>query len=262
MKNFLISLLIVLSFFMFPLPSLAEESPLSELDHIAGRVLEMTRAERYEEAQALLDFFSNEFSMITAQQNLLSMDELRIVLVSSEQAKQALHEPSLPSEERLKNVTSFRLAVDAIASEYEPLWTQMEGRIMSAFSDVRAAAIEGDRKAYQERLNNFLSQYSIIQPSIKLDLEVEKVQLLDAKISFIDDERTEVMESVEAMAELEGLHNDLEVLFDNVTEDEADPSLWWVIITTGSIIMGTLSYVGFRKYKAEKVEKHHKKLKD
>ena len=35
-------------------------------------------------------------------------------------------------------------------------------------------------------------------------------------------------------------------------EDEADPSLWWVIISTGSIIILTLSYVGWRKYQGEK----------
>lgn len=35
-------------------------------------------------------------------------------------------------------------------------------------------------------------------------------------------------------------------------EDEADPSLWWVIISTGSIIIATLSYVGWRKYNGDK----------
>jgi sporulation protein YpjB len=35
-------------------------------------------------------------------------------------------------------------------------------------------------------------------------------------------------------------------------QDQADPSLWWVIISTGSIIIMTLSYVGWRKYKGDK----------
>lgn len=35
-------------------------------------------------------------------------------------------------------------------------------------------------------------------------------------------------------------------------DDEADPSLWWVIISTGSIIIMTLSYVGWRKYQGDK----------
>ena len=47
------------------------------------------------------------------------------------------------------------------------------------------------------------------------------------------------------------LEKDLEDVFDQVEEDDADPSLLWVILTTGSIILSTLTYVGFRKYKAE-----------
>ena len=44
----------------------------------------------------------------------------------------------------------------------------------------------------------------------------------------------------------------LQTIFEGLTEDEADPSLWWVIISTGSIIILTLSYVGWRKYKGER----------
>ncbi|MEN2454698.1 sporulation protein YpjB, partial [Bacillus sp. JR_15] len=43
--------------------------------------------------------------------------------------------------------------------------------------------------------------------------------------------------------------------FSLVDQDEADPSLLWVILTTGSIILLTLTYVGFRKYRAEKEKK-------
>ena len=35
-------------------------------------------------------------------------------------------------------------------------------------------------------------------------------------------------------------------------KDEADPSLIWVIISTGGMIVLTLSYVGWRKYRGEK----------
>jgi sporulation protein YpjB len=54
------------------------------------------------------------------------------------------------------------------------------------------------------------------------------------------------------MKELEGLETDLKKLFSDMDEDQTDPSLWWVIISTGSIIIMTLSYVGWRKYKGDK----------
>lgn len=51
------------------------------------------------------------------------------------------------------------------------------------------------------------------------------------------------------------LEEDLSSVFAHVDQDEADPSLLWVILTTGSIILLTLTYVGFRKYRAEKEKK-------
>jgi sporulation protein YpjB len=48
------------------------------------------------------------------------------------------------------------------------------------------------------------------------------------------------------------LQKDLKKVFDKVERDDADPSLLWVILTTGGIIITALTYVGYRKYRAEK----------
>jgi sporulation protein YpjB len=116
---------------------------------------------------------------------------------------------------------------------------------------VKTAAESGNSKQYHMELNMFLAKYNIIQPSIKLDIPVDQAQALDARISYLDHYRQQVLESTEAMAELSTLQTDLEHLFENKKEDEADPSLWWVIISTGSIIVSTLSYVGWRKYRGQ-----------
>ena len=62
----------------------------------------------------------------------------------------------------------------------------------------------------------------------------------------------EIIDGQDATQELFALETELQTIFDGVMEDEADPSLWWVIISTGSIIVLTLSYVGWRKYKGER----------
>ena len=63
------------------------------------------------------------------------------------------------------------------------------------------------------------------------------------------------MTDQQAQLELDALQYDLKNIFENMEEDEADPSLWWVIISTGSIIILTLSYVGWKKYKGDKEAK-------
>ena len=63
-----------------------------------------------------------------------------------------------------------------------------------------------------------------------------------------------MMNQGDGIEAIEALQTDLQALFEEneTEEDEADPSLWWVIISTGGIIISTLSYVGWRKYKGEK----------
>jgi len=92
----------------------------------------------------------------------------------------------------------------------------------------------------------------VIYPSMKVDVSVENVQRLDARIDFINEYRSLVVNDSKSQQELEKLDTDLVNLFSNMEEDEADPNIWWVIISTGSIIIMTLSYVGWRKYQGDK----------
>ncbi|MGD6803334.1 sporulation protein YpjB [Rossellomorea vietnamensis] len=253
---------LILLMISFPMHTSAEEASLKELDTIADEALQMTKSGRFDEAKQLLQYFSDKFSEVNARDRSFSMDELRILTVAHEGALQSLANTSESIEQRIDSVITFRLVMDTISSQHQPLWTEMEKPIMSAFQQMQTAANEGDTEAYHSTLNQFLTKYSIIQPSIKLDVPVEKVQQLDSRITFIDRYRSESGSSTETINELNTLEDDLEKLFDGLTEDEADPSLWWVITTTGSIIILTLSYVGWRKYKGESEQSRSERQKD
>ncbi|KQU59797.1 sporulation protein YpjB [Rossellomorea marisflavi] len=249
-------LFIVIALMLVPKPFHAlGESPAGtgELDELADQALQMTKAGKYEEAKKFLTHFSEVFPA-SGGSRPLSMDELRILTMSHDYAVESINQVSADHAQKVNAVTKFRLVIDTLSSRYQPLWVEMEDPIMEAFSDVKTAAEEGDMEAYHSTLNAFLSKYNIIQPSVRLDLPVERSQALDAKITYLDHYRKSVLKS-EGMTELTTLEGDLKDLFENVTEDEADPSLWWVIISTGSIIISTLSYVGWRKYKGQKEAK-------
>ncbi|MCR8846927.1 sporulation protein YpjB [Rossellomorea sp. SC111] len=248
--QFFITLFLFLILVPHPLIAVESPSPINELDEISDQALQMTKAGRYEEAKHLLVYFSEEFASLSAQQSF-SMDELRILTISHNLALESINQSSLALEERVNAVTKFRLVMDALNSQHQPLWVEMEDPIMEAFNGVKVAAENGNVNEYQTTLNVFLSKYNIIQPSIKLDIPVERAQSLDARITYLDHYRQDVLEGEQTMSELTALETDLQNLFENMTEDEADPSLWWVIISTGSIIVSTLSYVGWRKYKGQ-----------
>lgn len=240
-------------FMIIPLYVSAEEtSPLTELDKISDDALQMVKLNRFEDAKKLLEYFSKQFVSLTSNGQSFSMDELRIVTISHNEALEAVTSPSLEQPERINRMTKFRLVIDAVASTHQPLWTEMEGPIMSAFEQVQEAATNGDNVGFHENFNSFLSLYEMVYPSIKIDIPANRVQALDARINFIDEYRPQVLAQETSQKELQALETDLISIFDEMTEDEADPSLWWVIISTGSIIIMTLSYVGWKKYRGDK----------
>lgn len=239
-----------------------DPSPMMKLDGMVEEALQLTKNEHYAEAKQLLNDFSEEFTKLAIRKQTFSMDEIRILTVAHDQALKALNSTTMTPEQRIDAVTTFRLVMDALTSRYQPLWTEMKEPVLTAFQQVKDAAKIGNKAVYQQTVNHFLEKYSIIEPSLKVDIPVEEVQKLDAKIQFIDQYSANHLKEKKAMSQLNDLQSDLQKLFEGTEEDEADPSLWWIIILTGSIIISTLSYVGWRKYKGEKEEKKPRKLND
>lgn len=240
--------------------SAEEMSPFSELDQISDDALQMVKLNRYEDAKKLLQYFSKQFLVFTGSGQQFSMDELRIVTISHNEALEAVTSASMGQPERINRLTKFRLVIDAVSSTHQPLWTEMEGPIMTAFSQVKEAANNGDNIGFHENFNNFLTLYDMVYPSIKIDISADRVQQLNARVNFIDEYRPQVLAQATSHKELQALETDLISIFDEMTEDEADPSLWWVMISTGSIIIMTLSYVGWKKYKGDKeIKKDYKR---
>ncbi|HBZ09444.1 MAG TPA: sporulation protein YpjB [Bacillus bacterium] len=235
----------------------SSDSTLAELDQMADEALQLTKFSRLEEAKSILERFAVRFSEQGVKDGKFTMDELRVLTASHHEALRAVTNINMNVDERIRLVTSFRLAADAISSTHQPMWIEMEASVMKDFQEVKNAALEGDKQAYNQNLNSFLATYTVIQPSLKIDLAADKLQKLDSKITFIDRYRSDFSEQ-EWAEHLDSLEQDLQKIFSNPDEDEADPSLWWVISMTGSIIVLTLSYVSWRKYKGERQRRKRK----
>jgi sporulation protein YpjB len=233
-------------------------STIIKIDNISDEALQMVKLQRYDDAKKLLEYFSEQFLADKENETVLPVNDLRIISVAHREALEAMTSPEIPHNEKMNRVTKFRLVIDAVSSGHQPLWTEMEDPIMSVFQNVRKAATNGDNENFHSQLNSFLSLYSMIHPSMVIDIPEEQIQSLDEKVSFVDHYRPKVLKEAENQQELEALGTELQNIFDEMTEDEADPSLWWVMISTGSIIILTLSYVGWRKYKGSKEQEQNR----
>lgn len=251
LKKFILITALLFAILMFPVYA-ESSSNLDKLDNISDRALEMAKLKRYDDSEKMLTYFSDQFIKKSAIEPILDMDELRIITVAHNEALLAIRDMNKGDSEKINSVTKFRLVMDAVKSTHQPLWTEMEDQMMNSFNQTKDAAFKKDATAFNNQLNLFLSQYEMIYPSLKVDLSKETIQQLDTRIQYIDHYRPEVMRESGSQKEFEALQEELTSVFEEMGQDDTDPSLWWVIISTGSIIIMTLSYVGFRKYEGDR----------
>ncbi|OKO95115.1 hypothetical protein BRO54_1123 [Geobacillus proteiniphilus] len=255
MKRIGLAMLLSLAF-LWPAPIgvAGQTNGWEQLDDISDEALQLAKNGRFVEAKEVLRYFSERFFALGAKERLKSADELRAVTVTHEQAVKAMTAP-IPAEDKVAAITQFRLVVDAIHSTYQPLWTEMEPAVMGAFAAVEKAAQQGEQKAYAAALRQLLDRYTLIEPSVKIDVPPEIATKVDDDLEALQAAAFWQRGEGEQREQLADARHDLEALFAGVKKDEADPSLIWVMIFTGGVIVLTLTYVGWRKYKGEKEEK-------
>lgn len=251
----LIRIITIIMVLLYPSTILAEiNDEWKKLDKISNEALQLAKNERFEEAKQILTQFSEEFLKLNAREKLKSMDELQVITLTHESAMKTLTTTALPAEERVDSVTKFRLVIDAVHSNYQPMWSEMEEVIMETFYRMREAVEVEDEKTFRVSLEQFLDKYDTIEPSVKIDVSPERYKRVDADIELLENLKFSQLSQEAKLKQLDQMEFNLKSLFADVKGDEADSSLWWVMITTGSIIVLTLSYVGWRKYQGEKKE--------
>ncbi|MDX8361858.1 sporulation protein YpjB [Cytobacillus sp. IB215316] len=259
-------MMLLLLLILLVLPSnkyAAEIEHWKKLDEIADEALQMVKSERYDDTKSLLEHFTKEFLQFSTSDKPYTMDELRVITITHNNAVEAVTKTALSHEERVRKVVQFRLVIDAIISEHQPLWVEMEHSTMKYFHQMKGAIEQDDTETFQYMLNLFLNKYEVIQPSIKVDVNPEWVTRVDSHIRFLESYQHISLEKAKQIQQLDQMESDLYELFNAVKDDDTDPSLLWVMISIGSVILLSLSYAGWKKYRADKVKQQsRKKLND
>ncbi|CJH80407.1 sporulation protein YpjB [Streptococcus pneumoniae] len=147
---------------------------------------------------------------------------------------------------------ALQLAVDAQVSKYQPLWMERERKVMDAFSQMEKAMEKEDAGQFQQTLNTFLNEFNIIYPSLMIALPENEVQRVNVHLSYLDEFRNVMLKTKGGQMQLGIIKGDLQKIFHTVKKDEIAPSLIWFMTITGGLILFTLTYVGWRKYKGER----------
>ncbi|MDO8225478.1 sporulation protein YpjB [Bacillus cabrialesii] len=232
----------------------AERGSLEELNDLSDTVFQMTRQSKYEEALQVLAYFEKTLKSAGKKQQepMLTGAQIRQITLGYNDMVRSLKQADTSDTQKLRAAAQFRMLMDAVDNRSDPLWGSLEKPIMEAFAELKLDIQKNGSTSFHEKWNEFISLYDLIYPSLTIDVSEDQLETVSKHIDVIEQEEFQQMTESTKLERLSLLQHDLKNVFDRVEEDDADPSLLWVIITTGSIIITALTYVGYRKYKAEK----------
>ncbi|HET7580589.1 MAG TPA: sporulation protein YpjB [Bacillales bacterium] len=233
------------------------EKTWDKLTDTSVKALQLVQEGKFDEAKQLLEYFGKQFRKSQKELNL-SMKELRILTATHDHAMRAVVNASASPETRVTIVTQFHLVVDALHSENDPLWLSTKSQLFTPFYKMKQAAAQKDDRAYQFYLNQFLSKYEMIHPALNVDLKDPIMGRLESEIAYLRNHRIDYFNEPNYMQHLNRVEKDFRALYDGTLDDMMEPTLPWVIITIGGIIVLALSYAGWKKYRGERAEKKRK----
>lgn len=239
---------------LFPVRIYAEN--WDELDVLLDDSLQFVEQEEYDKATEVLTYFSQQFlEHERVSTSKVQPEHLRTISLAYDEAIQSMDQEGVDKQLKMDNILALRLVLDAEVSTYQPLWLEREKSVMDALANVEKAMEKEDSVSFQQSLNTLLHEFDIIYPSLTIALSEKQLQRVNAHLSYLDEFRHMMLQNKSGQTQLKVIKEDFVEVFQNVKKDEASPSLIWFMIITGSIILFTLTYVGFRKYKAEKDKK-------
>ncbi|MEG7281350.1 sporulation protein YpjB [Bacillus sp. 0909A] len=231
-----------------------ERGSLKELNDLSDTVFQMTRQSKYEEALQVLSYFEKTLKSAEKQKqdSMLTGAQIRQITLGYNDMVRSLKQADASDTQKLRAAAQFRMLMDAVDNQSDPLWGSLEKPIMEVFAALKQDVQKNESTSFHEKWNEFISLYDLIYPSLTIDISEDQLDTVGKHIAVIEQEGFQQMTESTKLERLSLLQNDLKSVFDRVEEDDADPSLLWVMITTGGIIITALTYVGYKKYRAEK----------
>jgi len=224
----------------------------SELNHKSDTILQYVKQQHYEDAADLLDRFADTFLQIDREKHNLTMGELKVITSTYDEAVHAVRSTSLSHRERVLHVYRLRLLTDVYVTSQEPLWHQLREPILDSLNELNTSK-QGTTEVSQKKVNDFISYYDTVKPAWSVSLPPNRIQKVDSQIQYIHHMIESSATQQEWDQHIERLENELIAIFSGEQGDElSDPSLYWLIITISSAIFSSLSYVGWKKYRAHK----------
>lgn len=189
-----------------------EQKEWSEINELTAEIWELGKIERFDEAADVLEFAAADISK-TGEVITLRPDQQRLVEYTLSEALMSIQNPEWTKEKKMNKLTEVRLLVDALQTDYEPLWKKTGLMILEPFISMEKGINKNDYSYFHQAVNLLLQRYETVRPALSVDLSSKEMDRLDEHVSFVDHNRSAILTDENHQKQLEVAAADFEALF-------------------------------------------------
>ncbi|MBM7645274.1 sporulation protein YpjB [Scopulibacillus daqui] len=248
-----IMFLLCLALIVFPIHSFAKEKTSNQEWHqisdLSDSIFQNVDDHQYEAALKDLNVFNKDWSNYSDTVLGVSEDKDYVIETTMNNLMDILDKEVSAKEKRQKAI-EFRLAIDALASNQNPLWKGLKSQLLTPLKKMDSAVKQGNDTEFQTGLNQFLDVYEMIYPAMLIDVNQHELNSVNNEVNEITNDRMTLLQNKSAAHHLDQIYSDLDRLFSS-SQGIFQKQLYAVIFIIGGITIITLLYVSWRKYKGQ-----------
>jgi sporulation protein YpjB len=239
-------------------------SVYQKMDILSQDVYQLTKEAKYIEAKKKLAELGVLFAQ-TKPPKGLSIEAVNALSDTIIKAKRAFAAVEAEPNRLLWHALQVRLAIDSLTHEKQPLWKNYYSSYQEHINKMMLLVASHKQAEFSRAFIQNLQLYQTLKPAITVSATTQQVEMLYSIYSFLLQETRKVEYNWDSITNaLNELNRLVDVIF--IGEEQSTfatgmppESPFLIIVLFASVVLSSLGYVGWKKYKAEQGVKKQKR---
>ncbi len=241
----------------YPTTSFAQQETYHQWSEQAEAIYTLVEEEQFAQAREKLTQLANSFSQSNQELSPMQLQILSDQIIAMDRELTRL---SIDWEQIHFHALRLLLAFDALSHHHQPLWKQYQGSTKRLFAELQGAVQNQNKDQFYISQEKLLQNFQLIQPALIIAFDNTAVRQAESQLKKIAESGWENRSGGKLQQELKQLEIALDSFFledtsASATEGINSSSIVAAILWGGGLIAFVLTYVGWRKYQGEQIER-------
>lgn len=252
LKRIVILFISLIMFFSVAVLVRALEENTYKLENATKSLYQSVKIKDYENSKQLIEDISELITTIDYK-NLTTVEGMEAITSTVVRTKQSLAALEPNYDSILHYTTQLYLAVDALGHKEQPIWLRYYPLLQQDLESITTTIDNNNQNEMRVAIQNFQLHYSLLKPAIYVSKSPYLLEQIDSLIKALVNQK----EGQDNELIIDNLNESIHQLFfgaDHETFSKilSESIIWKASIVMGLIIIFSLSYVIWRKFKGTK----------